>query len=240
MDFIHLSDLIPFLQNAYIKIDNKFMKQLLIDSSGSNEPHKNKNFAEAVGYLYNPKYNSAPGIAQVFYGERNIRINSLEKILQQSKYSWADVEKQLIYIKAGIHKGEINPSFPIGIGNEVGSVLGYILGDGAISVRDNAVFFSNSDIALLKDFSNSMDKIFNIKPRIWAQEKRKFEEKSKWLKRVASLEEVPKDHCVGLFYPKICGLILNGLFGNFAVGKDKTITKEILTSNLSLKKGLVA
>jgi len=46
------------------------------------------------------------------------------------------------------------------INEDIGWLVGYILGDGAISVRDNAVFFSNSDIALLKDFSNSMDKIF--------------------------------------------------------------------------------
>ncbi|MDO8646793.1 MAG: LAGLIDADG family homing endonuclease [Candidatus Diapherotrites archaeon] len=127
----------------------------------------------------------------------------------------------------------------ITLGKETGSIAGHILGDGSITARDNAVFFSNTDISLLSEFSENMMVVFGVEPRIWVQEKRSFEEKTKWKFRANSLKDIEFGCPVGLFYKKICGVLLNAALGNFAIGKDKKITEQIITAPKEFKKALV-
>ena len=84
-----------------------------------------------------------------------------------------------------------------------------------------------------------MKKMFCIEAHIWIQEKRRFEEKSKWVKRVYNIKEISEGNCVGLFYPKICSDILYSTFGKFAEGKKKVITDKIKNYNLDFKRGLI-
>jgi len=44
---------------------------------------------------------------------------------------------------------------------------------------------------------------------------------------------------IGLFYPRIVGLVLNGIFGQFASRKDKTITSLIFDTSEDFKIGLI-
>ena len=84
-----------------------------------------------------------------------------------------------------------------------------------------------------------MKALFGIEPRIWVQEKKAFNEKTKWMKRVSNLNEIPKGHSVGLFYPKICSDILYSICGKFAEGKNKEITEEIKNKDRNFKIGLI-
>jgi hypothetical protein len=172
-------------------------------------------------------------------GYRTVPALKLIKIIELSDYSWKYVENNLISIKAGIKKGEIMPKFPINIDYKLGLIVGHILGDGTLDKRKEYVFFSNSNPELIKEFIDCMKEKFGAEPRIWVQKKKKYEDKSEWLKRIYNLDDIPKGHSVCLYYPKICVLILHGIFGTFAKGKNKQITKQIKNSNLDFKMGLI-
>ncbi len=192
--------------------------------------NRNKNIAITIFTTYKTWLN----------GSRTIPVSKLIKIIDLSKnYTWKDIENNLISIKSGIKKGETHPKFPIIINHKIGAIIGHILGDGAINKRGESIFFCNSNPELLNEFIKYMKNIFGAEPRIWVQKHKQFEEKTQWLKRVSNIEDVPKNHVVGLFYPKICVAIIKTIFGNFADGKNKFITEEIKNSNLDFKKGLV-
>lgn len=198
---IHLKDIIKILENAHFKIELKFLRQLLINASKSEKPWRNKIFAKKVGCIFNKKVDSATGISGWINGYRTLPLKKLIKIVNLSDYDWVDIETKLISIKSGINKGEIYIKFPIIIEKELGAIIGYLLGDGTIDKKYSQVSFYNKDIKLLKDFHDKMYKIFNLKPRIWIQKNNKFQDKSEWLCRCSSLEEIPKNHPVALFYP---------------------------------------
>ena len=155
-----------------------------------------------------------------------------------SDFTIDDVENYIISIKSGQKKGEIYPKFPIKIDEKLGSIVGHILGDGSIDKRFNAVFYSNSNVELLGEFREYMKSIFGIEPRIWVQEKAHFG-RTKWMKRLPELKDIPRGHNVGLFYPRICGITLHEIFGKFADGKNKHITEEIKNFNNSFKIGFL-
>lgn len=239
-DELHLFEIVPAMQNSHLMLKLDFLQTLLKTASKSEKPYKNADFVRKIGFSFNNQYKTSPGLSQVFRGAKSIKLDALQKTLNNSKFSWNDIEKEIVYIKAGVRRGQIKPEFPIVIGKELGSIVGHVLGDGAISCRDNAVFFSNTNISLLKEFALNMEKVFNIEPRIWVQEKKAtFEEKSKWKKRVKSLDEIEPGSPVGLFYPKICGVLLNKIFGEFAIGKNKRITEEILNASEEFKKAAI-
>lgn len=236
---VYLEDLVPFLQKTHVKLNLSFLNKLLQNASRSNKPHRNQEFAKRIGCFVNKNKKTAMGIYQWIVGFRTIPFSKLTKIVDLSDYNWKDVETNLISIKAGIRSGEIPPVFPIKIDEKIGSIIGHILGDGSIGKRFHSLFYSNSNIELLNEFSKNMKEVVGIGPRIWVQEKHAFDEKTKWSKKIKNLNKVPKGHNVGLFYPKICSDILYALFGKFAEGKNKKITQQIINSNNDFKKGLI-
>lgn len=236
---VGLYRLASFLSSAHVKINLPFFNKLLKDASKSNSPHRNQKFAKKIGCPVNETKKSAMTIYGWMKGYRTVPLSKLPNIISLSKYAWKDIEKNLIFIKAGIRSGEIKPRFPIKVDKKLGSVVGHILGDGSIEKRFHSLFYSNSDITLLKEFSSNMRILFGVPPRIWIQKRRTFEEKSEWWMRVKNLEEVPKKHTVGLFYPKICSDILYIICGKFAEGKNKRVTKEIKNSNKDFKIGFI-
>lgn len=233
-----LKDVALHLQNCIVKLDKGFLQQLLIQASNSEKPYKNFEFSKEIKAKWNKKYGSIT-IRNWFNGQRNIKIKYLKRLLELSKYCWKDIEENLIFIKAGLNHGECCPQFPIKIDKTLGAVVGHILGDGSIDKRYAQIFFSNCNVDLLHEFEESMYKIFHIKPRIWVQKIRKFEEKSYWIKRVSSLDDIPKFHPVGLFYPKICASILYSVLGKFACGYHKELTLQIFNSPHEFKKALI-
>ena len=236
---VSLSNLASYLSSAHVKINLPFLNKLLKDASKSNSPHRNQKFAKKINCPVNETKKSAMTIYGWMKGYRTVPLSKLTKIIDLSNYSWIDIEENLISLKAGIRSGEINPKFPIKIDTKLGSIVGHILGDGSIDKRFHSLFYSNSDIALLKEFSINMKSLFGTEPRIWVQEKRAFDEKTKWMKRVYNLDKIPKRHSVGLFYPKICSDIFYAICGKFAEGKNKKITEEIKNSNKNFKIGMV-
>lgn len=235
---VYLEDLAHSL-NAYVKLDLNFLSKLLQNASKSDKPHRNKEFAKRMGCPINKNKKSAMTIYGWVAGYRNVHFSKLIKIVNLSNYKWKDIERNLKSIKAGIRRGEISAKFPIRIDKKMGSMVGHILGDGSIDKRFHSLFYSNSNTELLKEFRNFMKEIFGVEPRIWIQMKRRFEEKTRWLKKVSKLNDIPQGHSVGLFYPKICSDILYTIFGTFAKGKNKKITNQIKNSNLEFKRGLV-
>ncbi len=238
-DEVGLKDIHIKLAHTHVRLKLEFLNKILKDASKSDSPHRAIVFAKKIGVPINKTKKSATTVYGWMKGYRTIPMSKLSVIVGLSKYSWKDVENNLVSIKAGIKKGEVCPSFPIKINEELGSIVGHILGDGSIDKSNHTCFYSNSNISLLQEFIDYMDFIFGIKPRIWVQKRRSFEEKSEWLMRVNNLKEVPEKHPVGLFFPKICSDILYAICGKFAEGKNKKITKEIKSFNKSFKKGLI-
>jgi len=236
---IHLEDIISDLKTAHVKLDLKFLKILIQNAAGCERPWRNIEFSEKIGCNINTKIQSATGINGWINGHTTVPVSKLIKIVELSKYNWTDVEKNLTYIKAGQKRGEVRPKFPIKLDHKIGAIIGHILGDGSINKRGESIFFCNSNPELLKEFMYFMKEIFDVEPRIWVQKPKIFEEKTEWLKRINCIEEIPPNHVVSLFYPKICVRIIKTLFGNFADGRSKKITTEIKYSPFELKRGLI-
>jgi intein-encoded DNA endonuclease-like protein len=237
---IGLKEIYNELSHAHVEINLKFLNELLKDASESESPHRNVPFAKKLGVPINKTKKSAMTIYGWMRGYRTVPMNKLSLLIVLSKkYFWRDVERNLISIKAGIRKGEVIPRFPIKANEGLGSIVGHILGDGSIDKQNHTCFYSNSNLYLLQEFVGYMDEIFGVKPRIWVQKRKSFEEKTEWLKRVNNLKEVPEKHSVGLFYPKICSDFLYAICGKFAEGKEKRITNEIKNFNKDFKKGLI-
>lgn len=236
---IHLSDLVCFLRNTHIKLDLDFLAKLLKNASRSKNPARNKEFTLKIGGRFNEDVKKCTSIVGWLNGYCTVPFEKLLKIVELSDYSLKDIENHVVFIKAGQKKGEIYPKFPIKIGKELGSIVGHILGDGSIIKRDPQPFYTNSNADLIKEFIINMEFAFGIKPRMWIQTSGNFISKSKWVRRVYSFDDLPKNRQIGLFYPKICGVVLHGIFGKFACGKNKKITSHIKNSNKEFKLGLI-
>src|SRR3989344_2332458 len=235
---IHLQDLILYLDNVYISLNLNFLKKVLIDASGFKKPHLSEEFANVIGCRFNDKGKFCSSIQEWIKGKRNPPLHKIKVILTLTDFSWEEVEKNLIGMKYGKHGSWVYVRFPITIDNNFGSIVGHILGDGSIDKKTKTIFYSNSNIDLLNEFIECMKKEFRIEPRIWLQKEPIFGG-TEWDKRLKSLKEVIPKRNVGLFYPRICSIVLFVLFGIFANGKEKTITKEILNSNKEFKKYLI-
>lgn len=238
-DSVSLSELVEDLPSSRIELEKGFLKTILVEASGSKTPWKSKEFAEKLGLTFNNKFHVCSTISSWANQKKAMQISVLNKILNNSKYSMTAIEKNVLSLRAGQKGGKIQPVFPIKFDKRLGSIVGHILGDGSIERHYSQISFSNSNKELLSEFYNNMLSIFGVKGRIWVQKRNKFEEKSEWLMKVITVNEVPKKHNASLFYPKICGKIINSMFGNFTIGKKKKITKEIKNAPDEFRKGMI-
>lgn len=239
-DEIHLSDLTSSLQNTHVRLDLAFLSNLLKNASKCESPATNKEFIQKIDCCFNEKEKICTSISSWFNSKCAMSFHTLSKIINLSDYSLNDIEKYVQAIMSGRTGSKVFLKFPIKVGKELGSIVGHILGDGSIDKKYLQPFYTNSNIDLIKEFADNMERVFGIKPRIWIQTTGNFNgKKSKWLQRFNSMEDIPKDYQIGLFYPKICGVLLHGIFGLFAYGKEKKITEQIKNSNKEFKIGLI-
>lgn len=239
MKKVHLNDLIPYLENARVKLELNFLRKLFIEASGSLYPCKDKDFAQKLGCLYNDRHQVATAIRGWCEGKRTIPFSKLKTIIYLTNSSWIEVENKLTLIKAGRRRGQVYIKFPIKIDEKFGTIIGHILGDGSIDKKYSQVFFSNSNIELLTEFRNAMNKVFGIEPRIWIRTGNGFKTKNRWVNRVNDIRKKKDNQSVGLFYPRICGIILHAVFGVFANGRRKLITNEMKSSPNQFKRSLL-
>jgi len=223
--------------NIKIKLNNEFTRQLFERASKCKKPHCNLEFIKRLKLKPTTKY-----VNTTIYGWINkdvpISINLLSELMKLAEIKWNEIDKKISYISSKTNRIKIDNIFPIKMDKKLGSIIGHILGDGSIDKKHNHVFFSNSDKELLKEFSTNMKTIFNIEPRIWMQKEPEFGN-THWDKRLNSINELTEGRNGGLFYPTICGLILNRIFGDFAIGINKKIGIEILKANKDFKIGLI-
>ncbi len=232
---VRLSEISEKFRRINVKINNNFLKFMLVEASNSKKPHCNLEFIKKLGLKFTTEYSCYTVYAWTKY-EQTIPLNKLVILSKLSKTNWQEIEKNILSFNAG--SGTIFPKFPIKIDKRLGSIVGHIMGDGSIDKRYQQVFFSNSEKELLKEFSDSMKDIFGVNPRIWMQKAPEYGN-TQWDKRLNHINELIDGRNGGLFYPTICGLVLNAIFGNFAIGKEKSITKEIRNSNTEFKKGFL-
>ncbi|MFH1590132.1 MAG: LAGLIDADG family homing endonuclease [archaeon] len=232
---IYLEHIEKYLTNCLVKLDHKFLKNLFQKVSNSEKPYLDKNFVKEIGLKYNGNCKKCVSLYALFRKNRFIEFRTLQKLCKFSNYDWSHIERNILFIRAGRHGGEIGNIFPVEIDSFLGGIIGHILGDGSITKKYLQVFFTNKDKDLILEFYYSMKKVFHIEPRIWLQESGKFKTKSKWIRKINSAKEIPVNSQIGLFYPSICGIILNTIFDNFAVGKNKSITKPITNASREFK-----
>jgi len=239
---VDLQDIVTKLgKNCYIKLDVKFCKKLFKDVSNDIFPPYNNKLANFLGVKFYGKWNVSSRISRWYY-LGILPLWSVNKILRLSKYTWKDVENNLIGLRlhGGIKKIYVRPKFPIKLDKSMGIIIGHILGDGSIGKKLFQPFYSNKDKQLLNNFKVAMENIFGVNTRIWSQKSGNFKEKTKWIARLNSLEEIQEYKQCGLFYPKICGIILHAIFGKFASGNHKEITKVIFETSEEFKAGLIS
>lgn len=236
---ISLFDLKDKFGYFHVKIDQKFLKELLIKSAKHAKPHCSAEFVKKLGLKMTTKY-SCYTIYGWINADKTIPLRKLAKVIDMANYSWREVESEIISIKSGQKKGEICPKFPIKFNKQLGAIIGHVLGDGSIDSKYKQVFFSNSNKELLKEFAENMEQIFGVKPRIWMQMKTiPFKEKTRWERRLDNIDELEDGKNGGLFYPTIVGLMLNHIFDNFADGKNKNLSRFIFNLNTDFKIGLI-
>lgn len=225
-DEINLKEFLESIPNFLIKIENDFLVELFTKASGLDKPWRDENFTSKIGYTFNEKANSSPGMYSVIRSNKSIKVFTLIKLMQLSGCKWNNLQKNIISIRAGRHNGEVKMEFPIIFNKDFGCVIGHILGDGSIDKKYSQVFYTNSNIELIEEFREAMKNIFSIEPRTWIQ-KPDFYKGAKWVERI-SPKKIPKGKQIGLFYPTTCGKILQIIFGKFAHGKQKETTSIIL------------
>ncbi len=235
---ISLKDLSADFGYFHVKIDRPYLKKLLIRASNGENPHYCKELMDQLSMSFTKNKKSCLTIYGWTAYDKTIPLNKLSKIVEIAKVDWKEVESNIISIKAGQHGGEISPIFPIILDRNMGSIIGHVLGDGSIDSKYHQLFFSNSDKALLMEFAKNMNHIFRVKPRVWMQKTPDFGN-TQWDKKIDNIDELKEGRNAGLFYPTICGRILNSIFNNFAVGKNKRITEEIINSKAEFKSALI-
>jgi hypothetical protein len=236
---ISLSNFSKNLGNLHIELDSNVLNELLSCASNDTKPHTNQNFIKKLGMQLTKNTNACLTIYGWEKGKRTIPLEKLSTIVELSNKDWSSVENSIISIKASRNGGgKIKPNFPIVIDAKLGSITGHILGDGSIDKKYQQPFFSNSNKEILKEIQINMQEIFGAQPRIWMQKPPNYGN-TQWDKRLDSIDELIEGRNCGLFYPSVCGQILNELFSDFAIGKNKKITDKIRTANKSFKAGLI-
>jgi len=236
---IKLKNLLSKHSKIYVRLEYKFLMEILKKASKNEKPHRDKIFCRRIKVKFNDKRKFSPIIDSWIKFKRSIPLENLKILQRLSKVSWEEIENNTLSLKSGMAGAEISVSLPIKIDTEMGSIVGHILGDGSIDKRYKQVFYSNNDKDLLREFSQYMEKVFGISPRIWMQRTATFEGKTRWEKRLKRINELEEGKNCGLFYPTICGVVLNKIFGDFAIGKNKNITNEIKKTNKKFKASLI-
>ena len=236
---INITEIRKDLGKIHLKIDKKFLKFLLLKSSKSSRPHLDRHLQKKLKMKSNNKYK----VNTTIYGwtryANSVPLDKFLIILKLSNTSAKFAQSKIISLKAGMRGKEIFPKFPIIIGNSLGLIMGHILGDGSIDRKYKQVFYSNSNKELLKEFEKHMFEVFSIKPRIWQQDASNFEGKTKWDKRLDKIDDLEKGRNCGLFYPSICGILLNSILYSFAIGKKKKIPEGVFNQSKKFKIGLI-
>lgn len=237
---MNLKEIYDKLGNIHVNIDLTYLEKILKQASISDKPHRNIEFLNKLNMKINYKTKSCPVMINWVRGNRTIPLEKLIKISEIGEIPWKKIEKKIISINSGTRKeGKIKFPLKIRLNKDLGLIVGHILGDGSIDKKLNQVFFSNSNIELLREFENCVKQIFNIKPRIWMQNTSNFEGKTRWEKRLKSIEDLENGKNVGLFYSTTMGRILNAIFDNFAIGTNKKITPRIMNTPNDFKKGFI-
>ncbi|MFH1711307.1 MAG: LAGLIDADG family homing endonuclease [Nanoarchaeota archaeon] len=232
---IGLHDVCLKLKGVNVNLDNQLLKTMLSKASDDEKPHCNLALIKKLNLKPNTRYSCYTIYGWIKY-QNTVPLEKLNEIIKLANFDWKEVEKKIISINAG--RGIIRPKFPMKVNRQMGSIVGHILGDGSIDKRYKQVFFSNSEKALLKEFSCNMNELFHVEPRIWMQKAPEFGN-TRWDRRLENIDGLLEGRNGGLFYPTICGLMLNAIFGDFAIGKDKKITSQILNSNVEFRRGLI-
>lgn len=236
---INLKTIAIHPSRIYIKLKREFLITILKKASQKDKPHRNEKFCKKIKVKFNNKTKASLTVISWMKYNSSIPLSKLIIIKKMVLNSWEEIEKNVLSLQFSLRGGKININFPIIVDKKVGAIIGHILGDGSIDKKYNQVFFSNSNKELLKEFELYMYEVFKVKPRIWMQETSTFEGRTRWEKRLEKIDDLKEERNCGLFYPSICGVILNNIFKNFAVGKDKKITNIISNSSKDFKLGLL-
>jgi hypothetical protein len=230
------------VRNFYLKLEPEFLRSILVNVSKINSPYRDKHLAERLGLRINNRKVTSISIYQWFRGKRTIPSSKLAIILKllDKGFSWQDVERNLITIKTGNGPGiRLRPNFPIVLNERLGLLVGHIMGDGSIDKMYSSVFFSNSNRNLLVEFYSVVKEVFNLEPRIWLQESGNFKTKTKWIRRLQSVDEIENGKNYGIFCNKTVGELLFCIFGKFACGHFKKIPDMTFSSPQDFKIGMI-
>lgn len=162
---------------------------------------------------YSPIYKQAKHYPEVLKkskkGWNTQKISEYFKIPYQTIWKWKNRKStpvpfvEYVKIKKQFSKEEIKNLAP---------VIGYIFGDGGI-LSNGVIYYCNTEFFLIKEFTSSMNKVFDEKPSIREE------------KNVTRIK-----------YPSKIGKSLWCIFGKFSSGKDtKIITKQIKEMPLKWK-----
>lgn len=223
------------MDGVNVSINREFLIYLLTKASGKKEPYSDIKFISKLKMKPTNKSYCSTIYGWIKYN-KSVPLKKLFILKKLTGVSIKDIEKNISFISTG--RTKLVFCSPIKIDKDLGTIVGHILGDGSVDRKYKQVFFSNSNKELLEEFANCMEKILRVKPRIWMQKSPDFGN-TQWDKRLSHINELIAGRNGGLFYPTLCGILLNLIFDDFAIGKEKKITSQISTANRDFKRGLI-
>ena len=142
-------------------------------------------------------------------------IKEISFILCKGRSWFNEIEKHIIEIRYGYRraKGIKNPQFSFVLSNELGCLIGHLLGDGGIGMGSSVYvpFYTNNSLTLLEEFKICLT-LFGHVPCV------RF-----------------KHHNAGhIVFPSILGVFLFQIFGNF-IKQEKIVPNVVLNSDKSCK-----
>lgn len=161
MKKIHINDLD---QDAiYVYLNDNFREDLFQKARNNKKNWEDliESLDLSIGHFYTirsgKKYNS----------KSFIKLSILNKILEISKISFLEIEKNIELIKSGPTGGNIPNIFPLNLDFRIASLIGHATGDGHIK-KDHFNFeYRNKSEELITKVCNLIKSVFKIKPKIY-------------------------------------------------------------------------
>lgn len=171
MNEIHLKDLLKIPKRTWVKLEDKFRKELFTRAclacgetfyGFAKKMHKMLGVSNGEVYAWYKGERLNKDCTRKI--EHGIQLNNLVHIAKIANIEMEEIEKHIKFIKGDGPAGKIfNPKFPIKLNKAVASVIGHTLHDGYLEPGKLRVVYSNKDSDNLKHFKENVIRMFDTK-----------------------------------------------------------------------------
>ncbi len=167
VDLIHLEDLLKINKRTWVKLEDKFRKELIKKACNGKSLYTfSKRMHQFVGLRQNEVYAWYNGERLNNTATKKIEhgmpLNNLVYLAKLANIEMEEVEKHTEFIKGDSRAGKIfRPKFPIKLNKAVSAAIGHILHDGYLAQGRLRVVYANKEADNLEHFKRNVTKMFN-------------------------------------------------------------------------------